>query len=137
MIRAPSMTYRKLPAALGVLSATRGRFSGTAITNATTRGNETMGKNSEYLSAMETQLKKWDADVDALAARSEKADATARASYHETIERLRAERHAAHTALQEMRVATEEAGMRMRAGIQVAWETMRKSLEKVAADLKS
>lgn len=130
------MAYRKLPAALGVLSATRGRLGGSPITNAPTRRNETMGKNSEYMSTMETQLKKWDADVDALAARAEKADDSARTAYHETIERLRSERHAAHTALQEMRAATEEAGMRMRAGMQVAWETMRKALEKVTTDLK-
>lgn len=32
-----------------------------------------MDKKSEYLSTMETQLKKWDADFDALAAEGEKA----------------------------------------------------------------
>lgn len=34
-----------------------------------------MSRNAEYLSTMETQLKQWDADLDALAAEGDKAAA--------------------------------------------------------------
>jgi len=95
-----------------------------------------MGKNTEYVTRMETQLKKWDADVDALAAKSEKASAQARAAYHEQIKNLRASRDAAQKTFQEIRVASESAGARMQAGMEVAWETMQKALEKVSSDLR-
>ena len=44
---------------------------------------ETMSRNSDFVAMMDKQLKKWDADVDALAAQGEKASATARAAYQE------------------------------------------------------
>jgi hypothetical protein len=81
-----------------------------------------MGTNDEYVRSMEMQLKKWDADVEALAAEGEKAGAEARATYYARI--------------QELRLASQEAGAQMQAGVKVAWETMQKALEKVSADLR-
>ena len=95
-----------------------------------------MGNNAEYFARMETQLKKWDADLDALAAEGEKASAQARAAYHEGIKDLRAGRDAAHKTFQEIRSATESAGAQMQAGMQLAWETMQKALQKVSSDLR-
>lgn len=95
-----------------------------------------MGMNAEYVAKMETQLKKWDADVDALAAEGEKASAAARAAYHEQIKNLRAGRDAAQKTFQEIRVASESAGAQMQAGMKTAWETMQKALEKVSTDLR-
>lgn len=95
-----------------------------------------MGMNAEYVARMETQLKKWDADVDALAAEGEKAGAEARAAYHERIKDLRASRDAAQKTFQEISVANESAGAQMQAGMKTAWETMQKALEKVSSDLR-
>ena len=95
-----------------------------------------MSMNSEYVAMMETQLKKWDADVDALAAQSEKASAEARAAYHAQIKDLRASRDAAQKTFQEMSNANESAGAQMQAGMKAAWETMQKSLEKLSSDLR-
>jgi hypothetical protein len=95
-----------------------------------------MDKNSEYVGRMETQLKRWDADVDALAAEGEKASAEMRAAYHDRIEELRSSRAAAQKTFQEIRLASESAGAQMRAGMKVAWETMQRALEKVSRDLK-
>jgi uncharacterized coiled-coil DUF342 family protein len=95
-----------------------------------------MSMNSEYLARMETQLKKWDADVDALAAKGEKANAEARAAYHERIKDLRVSRDAAQRRFQEIRAATESAGAQMQTGMEVAWKTMQKTLEKLSADLR-
>ena len=58
---------------------------------------------------METQLKKWDADVDALAAKGEKASAEARTAYYERIKDLRASRDVAQKTFQEIRAASESA----------------------------
>lgn len=95
-----------------------------------------MGKNAEYVTRMETQLKKWDADVDALAAKGEKASAEARKAYHEQIKDLRASRAAAQKTFQDIRVASESAGAQMQAGMEAAWKSMEKSLEKVSSDLR-
>ena len=95
-----------------------------------------MIKNSEYVARMETQLKKWDADLDALAAKGEKASAEMRAAYHERVSELRASRGAVQTTFKQMTAATASAGEQMQAGMQVAWETMQKALEKVSADLR-
>jgi 2-oxo-4-hydroxy-4-carboxy--5-ureidoimidazoline (OHCU) decarboxylase len=95
-----------------------------------------MAKNAEYVTKMETQLKKFDADVDALAAKGEKANDAARAAYHEQIKGLRANRDAAQKTFQQIRTASESAGEQMRAGMEVAWETMQKALQKVSADLR-
>jgi hypothetical protein len=127
------MTYRRvLERALKPLERARARF----INRSETRRIETMDKRAEYLSTMKTQLKKWDADVDALAAEGEKASAEARSAYHKQVAELRVDRDAAHKTFEKFQLATEAAGEHMKEGMQVAWDTMQKALAKVSADLK-
>ena len=95
-----------------------------------------MTMNTEYVAMMETQLKKWDADVDALAAQSEKAGDEARAAYHAQIKDLRANRDAAQKTFQEISNANESAGAQMQAAMKASWETMQKSLEKLSSDFR-
>jgi hypothetical protein len=91
---------------------------------------------NEYLARMEAQLKKWDADLDALAAEGEKAGAAARTAYHERIKDLRASRDAAQKRFQEIRAASGAAGEHLQTGMKSAWETMQTALEKAAAELR-
>ena len=95
-----------------------------------------MDKHSEFVTRMETQLKKWDADFDALAARGEEANVNARAAYQRQIEHLRAGRDSAQKTFHEVRLATAAAGTKMHAQMEVAWDTMQKALAKVSADLR-
>ena len=95
-----------------------------------------MDKSSEYVTLMETQLKNGDADVDALVANGAQANVAAHAAYQKQIDELRAGRDAAQQTFQEIRVATEAAGAKMRAKMEVAWDTMQKALAKVTADLR-
>jgi hypothetical protein len=95
-----------------------------------------MGMSAERVAKIEIQLKKWDADVDALAAEGEKASAQVRAAYHEQIKHLREGRDAAQKAFHEIRLAGESAGEQMHAGMKAAWETLQKALEKVSSDLR-
>jgi len=90
---------------------------------------------NEYLAKMETQLKKWDADLETLAAEGQKASDGARAAYHERIKALRASRDAARQTFQELRAASGAAGEQLQGGMKSAWETMQKALEKAAAEL--
>ena len=95
-----------------------------------------MSMHSEYIATMETQLRKWDADLDALAAEGKKASAEARAVYDERIKGLRASRDAAQKTFLQIREATESAGAQMQAAMQGAWETMQKAFEKAASDTR-
>lgn len=91
-----------------------------------------MSKNSEYVSAMQAQMKQFDKDVDALSAH---AGAKARAAYDEQVRELRATRDAAQEQLLQIQAASESTGAAMHAGMQTAWETMQAALRKVSADL--
>lgn len=95
-----------------------------------------MEKQSVYVARMETQLKKWDADMDALAAAGEKASDAARTSYVESMKGLRANRDAARKSFEAMRAANQEAGEKMQAAMTATWEGMRKSLERASSDLR-
>lgn len=95
-----------------------------------------MGMNSDYVARMKAQLKQWDADLDALGARSELASIEARAASLERIKDLRASRDAAQKALQQMRAAGEAAGAQMKAGMEAAWISMQKGLQKATASLR-
>jgi hypothetical protein len=96
-----------------------------------------MSTNTEYITKMQTQLQAWDNDVDALRARGRTIATEARAAYFGRIKELRSSRDAAHKAFQEIRCASEEAGTQLHAGMQGAWETMRSTLDKITADLRS
>jgi hypothetical protein len=92
-----------------------------------------MSKNSEYVSAMQAQMKQFDKDVDALGAA---AGARARATYDQQVVELRAHRDAAQKQLVQLQAASESAGTTMHAGMQAAWDTMQAALKKVSADLR-
>ena len=95
-----------------------------------------MGRKAEFVSRMETQMKNWDRDVDALVVRGEKASAESRASYDVHIKDLRATRDAAQKTFEEIRFAGESAGAQMQAGMESAWKTMEKAYQKATADLR-
>jgi septation ring formation regulator EzrA len=95
-----------------------------------------MDKHAEYVTAMEKQLKKWDADVDALAAEGENASAKVRAAYQLQVKNLRTSRDAAQKRLEEIRASSEAAAAQMQAGMQSAWDTMQKTLKRVSSDLR-
>jgi hypothetical protein len=90
-----------------------------------------MSKNSEYVSAMQAQMRQFDKDVDALSAR---AGAKARATYDDQVKELRATRDAAHEQLLQLQAASESAGAAMHSGMQTAWDTMEAALKKVSAE---
>jgi hypothetical protein len=95
-----------------------------------------MNTNSEYIAKMDAQLKKWDADVEELRAQGKQINADARAAYFGRIKELRASRDAAQKTFQAVRCASEVAGAQLQAGMEGSWDTMKKALERVSADLR-
>jgi hypothetical protein len=94
-----------------------------------------MATNAEYLTGMQSHLRKWDAEVGLLLAQSKKADGEIRTAYERRLKELRLCRKAAQKSYDELRVATGATGDKMQAGLQAAWETMQATLERVSSDL--
>ena len=90
-----------------------------------------MGKKSEYITKMETQLKNWDADVSALAAEGEKLKGKTRAAYSEQVKNLRASSTAAQKTFETIRSASESAAEQMQSGMDAAWHSMQTMLKRI------
>lgn len=95
-----------------------------------------MTTNTGYAANMEKQMKKWDSDVDALAAAGEKANAEAQEAYHKSVKELRANRDAAQKTFLELQSAGQASAAKMQAKMEASWDTMQKALAKVSSDLK-
>ena len=88
-----------------------------------------MSKKDEYFTMMESQIKKWDAEVDRLRAKSYEMSA-------EQLKAMRANRDAAFKKLQEMRTASESAWQNMQAGMDSTWASMKSALDKASSQFK-
>jgi hypothetical protein len=95
-----------------------------------------MSKKSDYVTKMETQLKNWNSDVDALAAEGEKAKGKARAAYGEQVKNLRACNESAQKTFGAIQAASESATEQMQAGMETAWKSMQSTLKRVSSDLR-
>src|SRR6266496_3472777 len=76
-----------------------------------------MSNKDEYFAMMESQIRKWDAEVDKLRAKSAQMSAEARIKYEEQLMAMRANRDAANKKLQEIRTASEAAWQNMQDGL--------------------
>ena len=95
-----------------------------------------MGKKDEYCTAMESEIKKWDAEVDNLNAKGKQMSADVRVGYDTQLKAMRADRDLAYSKLQEMRTANESAWHHMQSGMDAAWTSMKNALDKAASQFK-
>ena len=95
-----------------------------------------MSKKDEYCVTMESEIKKWDAEVDSLNAKSKQMSAEARAGYDMRLKALRADRDLTYSKLQELRTANESAWQDMQSGGDAAWASMKKALDKAVSQYK-
>ena len=95
-----------------------------------------MSKKDDYVAAMESQIKKWDAAVDELNAKGQKFTAEARSEYDKQMQAIRANRDLAHSKLQELRAANEAAWHNMQSGMESAWNSMKNALDKATSQYK-
>lgn len=85
---------------------------------------------------METEIKNWDTEVDNLNAKNKQLTDDARAGYDTQIKALRADRDLACEKLKELRTANESAWQHMQSGMDAAWTSVKKSLDKAVAQYK-
>jgi hypothetical protein len=95
-----------------------------------------MSKKDEYFTMMESQIRKWDAEVDSLRAKGVQMNAEARTKYDEQLKAMRANRDVAYKKLQELRTASESAWQNMQAGTDAAWASMKNALDKASSQFK-
>jgi hypothetical protein len=92
-----------------------------------------MASKEAYQKKFEAQLKEWDARLDVLSAKAQKATAEARISYENELSTLKGKRDAARKTLDELGKRGETAWEDMKDGMEGAWSEMSKAIEKVAA----
>jgi len=95
-----------------------------------------MGKKDEYCATMESEIKKWDAEVDKLNAKGKQMSDDARVGYDTQLKAMRADRDLAYSKLQEISTANESAWQHMQSGVDAAWTSMKNALNKAASQYK-
>ena len=95
-----------------------------------------MGKKDEYCATMESEIKKWDAEVDKLNAKGKQMSADMRVGYVTQLKAMRADRDLAYSKLQEISTANESAWQHMQSGVDAAWTSMKNALNKASSQYK-
>ena len=95
-----------------------------------------MGTKDEYYATMDSEIKKWDAEVDTLNAKGKQLNADMQAGFDTQVKAMRADRELAYSKLEELRTANESAWQQMQSGMDAAWTSMKHALEKATAQYK-
>jgi hypothetical protein len=83
-------------------------------------------RRKAYEEKIDAQLKEWNAQIDLLKAKADKAKAEAKIDYYKTIDALQHKQEEARTKLKELKTAGDE-----------AWEDVKKGAEKAWAEIKT
>lgn len=95
-----------------------------------------MGLKEAYQEKMEAQLKEWQARIDTLKAKADKAQADQKVKYYEKVESLRMKQMTANEKLRELRQASEGAWEDLKAGMEMAWDDLKLSVEEARKKFK-
>jgi hypothetical protein len=95
-----------------------------------------MATKEAYQQKLAAQLKEWDAKLDQLSAKAQKATAEARIKYENELEVLKGKRAAAHKKFEELGKRSENAWEDMKGGVENVWDEMNKAIEKLTARFK-
>lgn len=99
-----------------------------------------MSTKDEFVKKMHAKLDEWNADIDALSAKADqaahKAETEARAEYHKQIEALRSKRDQARGKLNEVESASESAWRDLKAGVELAWESVSEAVRSATERFK-
>lgn len=96
-----------------------------------------MSTKDEYVRKMHSRLDRWSAEIDALAAKANVAEAKTRARYHEQVEGLRSKRDDAKVKLEKLQHSSEGAWEDLKAGVELAWDAMRDAMSEAVESAKS
>jgi hypothetical protein len=103
-------------------------------TEFTTKRNEEKARNARFVAKMEGLVRRWDLEVDKLAARGEGAAAEVREAGLARVATMRAEGEAARSSLRNLRYATQASSRGLMIGCERAWTSMTTALAKLSAE---
>jgi hypothetical protein len=89
-----------------------------------------------YEKKMQARLDEWDAEIDLLKAKADKAKADARVEYYKQIEELKIKKQAAGVKLAELRKAGDGAWEDLKTGLESAWNSLGKAVKAAASRFK-
>ena len=92
-----------------------------------------MGMREAYQDKSESQLREWDAEIEKLKAKADKADAESRIKYYEELEDLHTKRSRIANRLREMKEAGEDKWEDFKVEVERAWDDMRNSLQRASS----
>ncbi|MBU1225285.1 MAG: hypothetical protein KKA22_13825 [Gammaproteobacteria bacterium] len=95
-----------------------------------------MSTRDEFVRKMHSLLDKGNAEIDALEAKAEHAEAGARDAYHKQIAALRTKQEEARARLESLRTAGEGAWQDMKAGVDIAWEAIAEAIDSAKSRIK-
>lgn len=91
----------------------------------------------EFIENLTTKLKEWDAELDKLEIKAEKAKVDAKADYQREIEKLREQRQEAKAKLEQVKEASGAAWSELKTGTEEAFGTFKKSVQDALSKFKS
>jgi len=89
-----------------------------------------MTSRHEYIDKFKVKLDEWDADIDELEDRAQKAKADLKSELDDQIRSLKLKRDIAKLKLSEIKDASEEAWEDVKAGAEEAWADVKDAMEK-------
>ena len=95
-----------------------------------------MGIKDAYQEKIQAELREWQARVDTLKARADKAEAEKKVEYYEQIEALRSRQEQARQKLEELQAAGESAWEDLKAGVDSALEDLGQAVGKATDRFK-
>jgi uncharacterized coiled-coil DUF342 family protein len=95
-----------------------------------------MSTKEDFVRKMHAKLDQWNAEIDALTAKADQAGAEARTEYHKQLDALRGKRDHARSKLNELESASEGAWQDLRAGVELAWESVSEAVRSATSRFK-
>jgi len=95
-----------------------------------------MSMREAYEQKLDAQLREWQARIDALKARAERASAEQKVEYYEQIETLRTKQDDLQDKLTELRQAGEGAWQDIKVGADLAWKDVQDAFSRAAEKFK-
>ncbi|MBU1264211.1 MAG: hypothetical protein KJ946_06285 [Gammaproteobacteria bacterium] len=95
-----------------------------------------MSTKEDFVRKMHAKLDQWNAEIDVLSAKADAAEASARGEYHKQLETLRSKRDHARGKLNELESASEGAWHDLKAGVELAWESVSEAVRSATARFK-
>ena len=89
-----------------------------------------------YIQKLHARLDQWNANIDKLRAKADKAEAGVRQEYFKQIEYLQGRRKEAEGKLAEMRAAGGDAWEDLKIGVGMAWDAMEEAIKSATSRFK-